>query len=287
MARGLTADQLQHIAALEAACLAADGGRLKLEYPTLRGRSPGIANDFLWWSGEGGELVGFCGIYQYRSDEAEVCGMVHPAFRRRGIFTRLLDAALVELAELAERAQRRVLLIVDRCCEAGGGFAAARGGVLESSEHRMTQVDPPQPQDSTDRVQVRQASGEAGDVAFVRECTAGAFAMPEEAVAGTEWASMAAGTLVIDGDGEPVGVMRVEREPATASAGIYGFGVLPERQRRGYGRAALATVTRALHQEGFSSVHLEVLVDNPAALHLYESCGFAATGIEDYYLLPA
>jgi ribosomal protein S18 acetylase RimI-like enzyme len=29
-----------------------------------------------------------------------------------------------------------------------------------------------------------------------------------------------------------------------------------------------------------------VLVDNPAALHLYESCGFTVLGTEDYYLIP-
>ena len=63
-------------------------------------------------------------------------------------------------------------------------------------------------------------------------------------------------------------------------------GAVPGRRRRGYGRAALSTVSRELREEGITSVHLEVLVDNPGALHLYESCGFEALGIEDYYSIP-
>lgn len=284
MARGLTPQHLQQIAALEAACLAVDGGRLKLEYPSLRNRALEAANDFLAWSGPNGsgELIGFCGIYQHRSDEAEICGMTHPAFRRRGIFTRLLDAAA---AELGRRGQRRVLLIVDRSCAAGVAFAVARGAVLDSSEHRMTQREPPEPDGSGERVRLRPASSEA-DVAFVRDCTAGAFGLGPDAVAGTNWEETAVRTLVIEGDGEPVGVIRLEREASASSAGIYGFAVRPERQGRGYGRGALSAVTRALRDEGISSIHLEVLVDNPGALHLYESCGFVSTGIEDYYLLP-
>jgi ribosomal protein S18 acetylase RimI-like enzyme len=80
--------------------------------------------------------------------------------------------------------------------------------------------------------------------------------------------------------------MRVERDQEAAEAGIYGFAVVPEQQGRGYGRAALSKVTRDLRDEGITSVHLEVLVDNPGALHLYESCGFEVLGIEDYYLIP-
>jgi len=284
--QGLDDTQLGGIEALESACGAVDGGRLKLEYPTLRSRPTDVANDFLWLdqpagSATRGAVVAFLGIYQNRSDEVEICGMVHPERRRSGIFTRLLDEALTELRR---REAHRVLLIVDRSSGAGVGFAEARRAAVAWSEYRMLQRDRPErPGDS--EVSVRPGRNE--EVDFIRDCLGRAFGLPEEATAEEDFGRSASDTLIIEHAGERVGVMRAERDPVTADAGIYGFAIVPERQGRGYGRAALLQVTRALWDEGVASVHLEVLVDNPAALHLYENCGFEALGIEDYYLLPA
>ncbi|HXY44688.1 MAG TPA: GNAT family N-acetyltransferase [Acidimicrobiales bacterium] len=283
----MSAEHLAGIQALEAACQAVDGGRLKLEYGVLRQRSPEVANDFLWRAaatgGEGsGQLIGFCGIYQNRPTEAEICGMVHPEHRRQGIFTRLLDEALTELRR---RGVERVLLIVDRSCEAGKGLALGRAGLLQSSEYRMSQSERPQLQGAHEHLSLRPATTAATDVDFLRECMQRAFGLSEEDIANDDWAARAELTVVIEHAGVPVGVMRVERDPDAAEAGIYGFAVLPELQGRGYGRGALSTVTRALRADGIASVHLEVLVDNPAALQVYESCGFVANGIEDYYLI--
>ena len=76
-------EQLAAIEHLETACVAVDGGRLKLEYPTLRSR-PGNRHDDFLWVGGGGEVEGFVGIYQFRADQAELCGMVLPDRRRTG-----------------------------------------------------------------------------------------------------------------------------------------------------------------------------------------------------------
>jgi ribosomal protein S18 acetylase RimI-like enzyme len=287
IARGLTEAQLEAIEELEAACGAVDGGRLKLEYPTLRSRPAGLANDFLWVDPSAGppgtgKIVGFLGIYQNRADEVEICGMVHPERRRSGIFSRLLDEAR---AELRRRQADRVLLIVDRSCGAGVGFAESRGATVAWSEYRMRQSDAPAaPAPDSPLVTLRPGRPDEGD--FIRECLGQAFGLPDEATAEEDFGRGATGTLIIEHAGERVGMMRAERDPVAGDAGIYGFAVRPELQGRGYGKAALLQVTRSLRDEGIGSVHLEVLVDNPAALGLYEKCGFVALGIEDYYLLP-
>jgi ribosomal protein S18 acetylase RimI-like enzyme len=279
--RGLSAAHLTEIASLEAACLASDGGRLKLEFPVLRARDPDVASDVLW-RGAAGELLGFLGIYQNQPTEVEICGMVHPEHRRQQIFSRLLEAAL---AELRLRGNPRVLLIVDRSCEAGVGFATARGGVVDSSEYRMRQHEAPGLQGVHEELALRQATASRADLDFLRDCIRRGFHVPEEAIAADDWVARAKETLVIEQAGVPVGVMRVDRDLEASEAGIYGFVVLPELQGRGIGRGALSVITRAVRDEGIASVHLEVLVDNPAALHLYETCGFEASGIEDYYLI--
>jgi ribosomal protein S18 acetylase RimI-like enzyme len=248
----------------------------------LRTRDPDVKTDFLW-RGADGELLGFLGLYQNQPTEVEICGMVHPQHRRRRIFTRLLEAAL---AGLRLRGSPRVLLIVDRSCEAGVGFATSRGGVVDSSEYRMRQQEAPELQGAHEQLCLRQATASSEDLDFLRDCIQRGFHVPEEAIAADDWVERAKETLVIEQAGAKVGVMRVDRDPEASEAGIYGFVVLPELQGGGIGRGALSVVTRALRDDGIDSVHLEVLVDNPAALHLYESCGFQSSGIEDYYLIP-
>ena len=106
--RGLSPTALRALADLERRVLAADRGRLKLEWGTLAARSSGDVEDLLWW--EGDRLVGFLGLYSFGSRTVELTGMVDPERRRRGIATALLDAAL----PLCRQRSDRALLVVPR-----------------------------------------------------------------------------------------------------------------------------------------------------------------------------
>lgn len=278
----LSPGQLDSLSRLEAACLAADGGRLKLEWASLRRRPPGQTSDFCYLVD--GELVGFVGLYQWRPIALELCGMVHPSWRRRGIGSLLYEAAA---AEIRERRPASVLLIVDRHSLSGQAFAHSLGGELSHSEHRMRQSLEPEARSDRRVVRVRRAL--AADARFLVECLAAAF---NEEVQRADLEDAAGLARILDGSfviedptvGEQVGVMRVEREGGVAS--IYGFAVLPERQGKGYGRAALLNVSHQLRRSGVGVISLEVLSDNDGALHLYESCGFEVIGTEDYFSLP-
>ena len=61
LSAGLSPAALRAIADLERRVVAADGGRLKLEWNALRHRSGRDVEDVLWWDGE--RLLGFLGIY--------------------------------------------------------------------------------------------------------------------------------------------------------------------------------------------------------------------------------
>ena len=91
LAAGLSERALDAIAELERVVIEADGGRLKLEWGSLRGRRGDRVEDVLWWEGE--RLLGFLGIYGFGAIP-ELAGMVAPDARRRGIGSALLDAAL-------------------------------------------------------------------------------------------------------------------------------------------------------------------------------------------------
>ncbi len=208
--------------------------------------------------------------------------MVHPSARRRGVFSRLFDAAITEVAG---RNVPQVLLVVDRTYDAGAGFARSVGGTIEHSEHRMTLTREPAAS-APDPLVIVRAAGLA-DGPFVLRCLADAFGVPagDYERAGLEaFIEREGGTLVIELAGERVGTVRVDRDGDRA--GIYGFAVSPEFQGRGIGRQVLASLACDLPAQGVPNVSLEVSCSNDAALRLYLSCGFDVVGTEDYYSVP-
>ncbi len=278
--RALSPTELHAVERLEEACLAVDGGRLKLEFRTLRSRSGEHPSDFTCC--DGNELVGFLGLYQWRAGEIELTGMVHPGYRRKGVWTRLYGEAV---AEVRRRAVARLLLVMDREWLPAHCFAERCGAHYEGSEHRMVQLRAPAGRNRTLDVLVRTAWDE--DAGFVKDCLVQAFQMPPESFELESTKAALDDTLVVELDSELVGTLRVDRQEdgGTRSAGIYGFAVLPSRQGIGVGRQVLADVTESLRAEGVGRITLEVAVHNDSALHLYESSGFERVATEDYWLV--
>ncbi len=67
------------------------------------------------------------------------------------------------------------------------------------------------------------------------------------------------------------------------TAEILTVGVVPTARRRGLGRQLLAGLVAEAVRRGAREAFLEVRVDNPAALALYEADGFARVGLRPGY----
>jgi ribosomal protein S18 acetylase RimI-like enzyme len=271
-ARRLSEPALQAIAALERRVVGHDGGRLKLEWGTLRARTGERVEDLLWW--EDGRLLGFLGLYEF-GGTLELAGMVDPAARRRGIGSALLDAA-IRLG--AERGLPQALLIVPRASAGGPALAARRGGKPDHSEHALVLTGPPAGEDGPERVGLR--APEPAEVPALEAMLEAGFGNPAH-LAGEE--RVLRETVVVEHAGAMVGTLRIARDDEVP--GIYGFVIDPPRQGHGLGRAALRAACRRLHDEGAERVRLEVEVENDRALSLYTSLGFVPVSTEDYYAL--
>jgi ribosomal protein S18 acetylase RimI-like enzyme len=276
LARGLSARDLRLLAELETRVLAADGGRLKLEWGVLRARAGRDVEDFLWR--EGDRLLGFLGLYAFGPPTVEIAGMVDPSARRRGIATALLEAAL---PICRERGYRQVLLVTPRGSAAGRELARSRGAALAHSEHALVLLDAPNDGPSDPRITLRMARPQ--DAPDLSRLLTAAFGGPSSDLL-DRLAEDSAHTLVVELDGSPVGTVRLIRDENTA--GVYGFAVDPSWQGRGIGRDVLRRVCRQLREEGVRRIGLEVAVDNDRALGLYTSLGFTQITTEDYYALP-
>ncbi len=274
-APGLSSRALQAIADLERLVVDADGGRLKLEWGTLRARSGDQVEDLLWW--EDGQLLGFLGMYAFGSS-LEVAGMVAPAARRRGIATTLLDAGL---PLCRDRGHRQALLVVPRTSAAGKAWAVHRGAVLDHSEHALVLLTEPNGGVSNPRISLRKAV--PADAAVMSRLLEAGFGNPVRGLA-DQLASEQERTLLIALDDSAVGTLRLTRQGD--DAGVCGFVVDPAWQDRGIGRDVLRRVCQQLLADGAQRIGLEVAVDNDRARGLYTSIGFTEVTTEDYYALP-
>ena len=83
----LTKEGLFAIKMLQEICEKEDSIQLKLNFDMLESRSGNRKEDFFHF--EDGKLVGFLGSY-YFGNKVEICGMVHPNYRRREHLLRYL-----------------------------------------------------------------------------------------------------------------------------------------------------------------------------------------------------
>lgn len=276
-ARGLNPVEQQAIADLETRTVAVDGGRLKLEWGSLRSRTGQTVEDLLWWDGD--RLTGFLGIYSFGAPTVELAGMVDPHARRRGIGTELLDAARTLCRG---RGYHPVLLVTSRDAEAGAAFARSHGGTLQHSEHALVLSAPPANTASAVDVRLRPATD--ADARGICELVAEGFGFAP-ADDGLRLSTDSARTMVVDVDGAALGTLRLTLDGS--AGGIYGFVVDGAHRGRGIGRAALSQACQMLRDRGANTVGLEVAVENEHALGLYTSLGFTPVTTEDYYALPA
>lgn len=263
---------LSAVADLEQRVVAADGGRLKLEWDELRGRDGTAVRDLVWWAQE--RALGFCGIYLFGGG-VELAGMVDPEHRRMGI-----GSALLAEARRVVAAQDRddVLLVTPRTTPAGPAFARAHGARLDHSEHHLVLDAAPAP--GAERADLLVRDARSDDLPAVRRIRREAFGERQ-----VEELPLLAGErqVVFERAGAVVGCLRVSGGQA---AGIYGFAVDPALQGQGIGRSALSRTCAGLFAGGARQVTLEVAVDNDRALGLYTSLGFAPRATEDYFALP-
>jgi len=277
LARGLTDPALAAIAGLERRVIAADGGRIKLEWGVLRSRPGHRVEDLLWWDGD--RLLGFLGIYAFGAPTVELTGMVAPEARRRGIASALLAAAL-PLCE--ERGYTKILLVTPRTPAAARELALRRGAVLDHSEYALQLTGEPAEAPSNPRITVRPMN--SADAATVKSLMMTGFGWEPPDSDSEPDSDEPTSTLVVELEGAVVGSVRITRNDDTA--GVYGFVVHPDHRGRGIGRDVLRRICSQALAEGAARVHLEVAVDNDRALGLYTSLGFSPVATEDYYALP-
>lgn len=277
----LTEAELQQLRVLADLCNMMDGIRIKLNWVELQTRPGDEVNDYLVYNEEG-SLVAYLGMYSFVPSEAEISGLVHPSYRRHGLFTQLIELAR---DNCKARGIPQMLFICHQKSVSGHAFVEHMQAEYKMSEHWM-------------RCELERegVASPAGKSVLVREATEAdralliainqdGFDMTEASAAAYVNRTLGAPletTFIVEAEGQAISKLGLTMEEGAAF--IYGFCVLKEFRGQGYGRAILrALMCQQYKEHGRTRFELEVGVENNNALGLYESCGFQVVDANDYY----
>lgn len=273
-------DTLKNIEELQQRCEQYDGIALKLNWDSLR--QPAGVGDTDWLvTYEDELLVGFIGLYGFGSD-MEVCGMVRPGYRRRGIFTSLWNQAQ---PIIKRRNVSTLLLNAPAASSSGTAFLQTLSLQFHHAEYQMKWDVNHSPSfdmnSAKEEVRLRPAREDEAPILVRLDCEG--FDMTTEDAAelyDSQKQEDLQENIMIEMNGQPVGKMRLWSE--NNESWIYGFTVDKHMRGHGIGRSALLQTIEREHRN-HNGVNLEVALDNPHALNLYESCGFVIQNKQDYY----
>ncbi|MBW4082962.1 GNAT family N-acetyltransferase [Paenibacillus sp. S150] len=277
-----TAETLKDIEELQQRCEQYEGISLKLNWDMLR--LPPASGGAEWLvTYEEDILVGFIGLYGFGSD-MEACGMVRPGYRRRGIFTSLWQRAQ---SIIRRNPVSTLLLNAPASSVSATGFLKTLPVAFNHAEYQMKWDGASASQGSVEAssaagaVVLRPARQDEADILV--ELDRGGFGMSREDAAEVYAQHLNDNQqeqIMIEMNGQPAGKMRLWTEDN--ETWIYGFTVDKKLRGLGIGRSALL---QAIERErrNYNGVNLEVALDNPNALKLYESCGFVILNKQDYY----
>jgi ribosomal protein S18 acetylase RimI-like enzyme len=271
----LSQKQVEEIKNLQQQCETFENIELKLNWDMLRNRE-NDDDDFLHY--EEGQLVGFLGVYSF-GESYELCGMVHPRARKRGIFTLLFNKAITSLKQ---RNATKLLVNAPASSLSAQSFLSSIPAKYDFSEYQMKWNEQSL---ETGNQEVTLRSAKSEDYSYIVDLDVVCFNVPEkDAKAFVEIGEKEEQIrYIIERNGKQVGKIQVQRE--NGESYLFGFAVHPDFQGNGIGRAALAQTVK-IEAEHTRKIYLEVAVKNAKALKLYESTGFVTYQTQDYYQYP-
>lgn len=269
---------------LQKLCSELDQPTLKLELDYKLRRSEALngsinnINEFMYY--DENYLIGYIGICHFGGDAIEVNGMVHPEYRRRGVFKALFSFVK---DEWGKRESQKMLLLSDNNSLSGLEFIKRNCAAnYDHSEYEMFLSCNPKEDLNLYNVVLRKATNQdAKEIArqnavyFEIEYKEDDLLIPEE--------EEQLGTSIYLAEVDHTVIGKVHLELSDGVGGIYGLGVLPEYRKKGYGREILSRAIEKLKERNLKDIMLQVEVKNKSALKLYSSCGFEVTSTMDYF----
>ena len=231
-------------------------------------------NEYLYYVEN--DLVAYLEISSFGGNNAEISGMTHPNFRRKGFFSKLFELAM---EECRKRKFNKLHLLSDGESKSGVAFIKGKHGNYDFSEYRMILVNKI-PIENINSIRLRKSEKEDSKE-IARQNAMFFYGIEECENFSEEEKIINTITYMVEFDRLIIGKIKIEY--GDSSAYICGFGILPNFRGKGYGKAALKEVLRIINGKSITDVELDVEFKNDTALNLYKACGFEEKSVMNYY----
>lgn len=284
----LDEESYKEIKNLEKLCLDHEGIHLKLELDYKLAASATAedllvdkADELLYYID--GMLIGYLGINDFGGSSLEVNGMVHPEYRKKGVFKALLSLAV---DQWQVRKPGYMLLLSDSKSHSGISFIESTGAEYDHTEYDMTLSEKLYYEVVGTRKRLRLRAAVNEDSVEISRQNAVYFnesLEEQEPLDIEEELRRGFHIFIAELDNKPIG--KTHLHIANGEGGIFGLGVVPEERGKGLGRELLLGSVEKLKELGADKIFLQVDAENENALSLYKSAGFVETHSMRYYKL--
>lgn len=284
----LDEDSYNDIKNLEKLCLDNEGIHLKLELDYKLAAST-TADDFVVDKADellyytNGMLIGYLGINDFGGRALEVNGVVHPEYRKKGVFKALLSLAV---DQWRTRKTEFMLLLSDSKSSSGISFIESTEAEYDHTEYDMTLSDRIYNDMSglSKRLVLRATENKDSEEISRQNALYFNESMEEQEPLDIEGEKRRGFHIFIaELDSKPIG--KTHLHIANGEGGIFGLGVVPDQRGKGFGRELLIASVEKLKELGADKIFLQVDAENENALSLYKSAGFEETHSMKYYKL--
>ena len=233
---------------------------------------------------EGDLLVGAMTFFTPSQEEAEIVGLTHSDYRRRGVFRALITQAAQQAKALAIP---DFLFVCEPQSVDGCAALATFHLQPDHTEYALRydrSLSPELPAVPAGLTLHRATEADLADMSMVN---AESFSEEPERAAHFLALALVSETrrqYIARLDGSPVAIGALGFEGGEAT--LYGLGVRTGLQNRGIGRGLVSLLLREAFDLSATDILIEVDSTNARAHHLYVSCGFVAEATYDYFRTP-
>ncbi|MGN7414681.1 GNAT family N-acetyltransferase [Paenibacillus sp. SAF-068] len=268
-------EQIDAIILLEQQCKQLDSAHLKADLDHISKKD----GDHALLCYRDGDLAGLLSWYASDGVTGNINAIVHPQYRRQGVFTSLLKQAILDMKT---QGINQLSYRVPQGLSPGVHTAQSLGAIYDRAEYSMQLVN--EVLSVVEPHEVTLSVAEAEDMEFMVTCSSQAFEDSEdwtrEYFMQTNEPSRV--TYIVWQNQLPVGLVRVNSINAR-TAFIHNFCILPAYQGQKLGRTALSILVNLLRKQSYTDIRLSVVTENKRALNLYRSVGFEVNSEHHYF----
>lgn len=227
---------------------------------------------------EGPKLISFLTTFIPQINEVEIMGFTHPSYRGKGYFSNLFKRASVVLKKTCAS---KVFLVMEPRSESGKiVLKTFKGAKLERSEYRMLHKNNKVISENGDlkftllRDENKEVYGKLCESIFEMDMGDSKNFIENAINADDRLGYIAYYNKV------PIGVFNLNYQEDTAF--IYGVGIEPSYQGKGYGKQLLWDILNESYKKA-KNIILDVDSSNPKAYNLYIQNGFEIVFQVDYF----